>query len=59
MDLLRDLSVKSLEIGHTYLFGFHTDLLAGMDLKSTPGHGDSIPLPTPFTESEVGNFHHL
>ena len=30
-----------------------------MDLKSTPGHENSIPLPTPFAESEVGNFHHL
>ena len=30
-----------------------------MDLKSTPGHGNSIPSPNPFAESEVGNCHHL
>ena len=32
---------------------FPKDLLTDMDLNSTPGHGNCIPLPTPFAESEV------
>ena len=35
------------------------DLLTGMDLKSTPGHGNGIPLRIPFAESEIGNFHQI
>ena len=38
---------------------FPKDLLTGIYPKSTPGHGNCIPLPTPFERSEVGNFHHL
>ena len=34
-------------------------MITGIDPKSTPGHGNCIPLPTPFERSEVGNFHHL
>ena len=34
-------------------------MLTGMDLKGTPSHGNSIPLPTTLTESVIGIFHHL
>ena len=46
----------NLEIGHI-------DLLVSLGLahlygpKSTPSHGNSIPLPTPFASSVVGKFH--
>ena len=43
----------------TLTYWFPKDLLTGIDPKSTPGHGNSIPLPTPFIESEVGKFHQL
>ena len=49
----------SLEIGHTDLFGFPRICSLIWTQKSTPSHGNCIPLPTPFAESEVGNFHHL
>ena len=32
------------------------DLLTGMDLKSTPGHRNSIPLPFPFERRQDWNF---
>ena len=38
---------------------FSKDLLTGIDPKSTPGHGNCIPLPSTFERSEVGNFYHL
>ena len=32
------------------------DLLTGMDLKSTPGYRNSIPLPFPFERRQDWNF---
>ena len=58
VDLIGDLQLEIRNRSHWPIW-FPKDLLTGMDLKSTPGHGNSIPLPTPFAESEVGNFHHL
>ena len=37
---------------------FPKDLLTRMDTKSTPSHGNSIPLPSTFAESVVGKFPH-
>ena len=42
-----------------WLIWFPKDLLTDVDPKSTPSHGNCIPLPTTFEESVVGNFHHL
>ena len=58
-DPFKVLSVKSLvsSIDLISSLGKYSLILSHLDLKSTPNHGNSIPLPTATVVRVDGNFH--